>query len=325
MTSSDMAFHMSSPTSSCGSSRSRFVLRSALLCLAWFAQPVAGNEQGAGFDEDQSAIAASAEATAQNRYSAQPTADGRHRVSTRFRNFDGRTLALGFDLATAESRRSLQEFGIDDRELDALIQLCRQATACDQMAYDGYTTRYYREHALRLTADPGRASRLSVDVPAVVLRNRLRVRPLTDALRRAAAEQGQNSDWMIKTAMTLVQTALPYKKPAAQLEGRSLLGFYPPAFALERGYGDCDTKSALLAAMLLDLGERRVVGLHVPGHYLLGLDRRPEADEAFITHQGHPFVLVEAAGPAMRGFGDVSMRTRGALARNDGLRVDPMF
>lgn len=325
MTSPDMALHMSSPTSSRGSSRSKLVLRSALLCLAWFAQPVAGNEQAAGFDEDQSAIAASATAGAQNRYSAQPTADGLYRVSTRFRNFDGQTLALGFDLATAESRRSLREFGVDDRELDALIRLCHQATACDQAAYDGYTTRYYREHALRLTADPGRATRLSVDVPAVVLRNRSRVRPLTDALRRAAAEQGRDGDWMIKTAMTLVQTALPYKKPAAQLEGRSLLGFYPPALALERGYGDCDTKSALLAAMLLDLGERRVVGLHVPGHYLLGVDRRPEADEAFITHQGRPFVLVEAAGPAMRGLGDVSVRTRSALARNDGLRVDPMF
>ncbi|WP_341921508.1 hypothetical protein [Hydrocarboniphaga effusa] len=325
MTSSDMAIHMSPHTSSCASSRSSAVLRAVLLCLAWFAQPVAGNEQGAEVDEDRSAVAASADTTAQNRYWGQPTTDGRYRVSTRFRNFDGQTVALGFDLATAESRRSLSEFGVDDRELDALMRLCRQAMACDQATYDGYTTRYYREHALRLTADPGRASRLSVDVPAVVLRNRSRVRPLTDALRRAAAERGQNGDWMIKTAMTLVQTALPYKKPVAQLEGRSLLGFYPPAFALERGYGDCDTKSALLAAMLLDLGESRVVGLHVPGHYLLGLDRRPEADEAFITHQGRPFVLVEAAGPAMRGLGDVSMRTRGALARNDGLRVDPMF
>lgn len=325
MTSSDMAVHMSTRPSSRRASQSKFVLRAALLCLAWFAQPVSGNERGAEFDEDQSAIAASAEAGAQNRYSGQPTADGRYRVSTRFRNFDGGTVALGFDLVTAESRRSLSEFGVDDRELDALVQLCRQAMACDQATYDGYTTRYYREHALRLTADPGRATRLSVDVPAVVLRNRSRVRPLTDALRRAAAERGQNGDWMIKTAMTLVQTALPYKTPAARLGGRSLLGFYPPAFALERGYGDCDTKSALLAAMLLDLGERRVVGLHVPGHYLLGVDRRPEADEAFITHQGRPFVLVEAAGPAMRGLGDVSTRTRSALARNDGLRVDPMF
>ena len=315
---------MSHHASSRASSPARFVLRSALLCLGWFAQPAMGTE----LDDDQSAIAASAthvDATAQNRYSGQQTADGRYRVSTRFRNFDGQTVALGFDLATAESRRSLSEFGVNDRELDALMQLCRQAVACDQTAYDGYTTRYYREHALRLTADPGRASRLSVDVPAVVLRNRSRVRPLTDALRRAAAEQGRDSEWVIKTAMTLVQTALPYKKPAAKLDGRLLLGFYPPALALERGYGDCDTKSALLAAMLLDLGERRVVGLHVPGHYLLGVDRRPEGSEAFITHQGHPFVLVEAAGPAMRGLGDVSTFTRTALARNDGLRVDPMF
>lgn len=317
MTSADMPIPMSKHLSS----RSKFALRAALLCLSWFAQPAMGTE----IDDDQNPIAASTDARAQNRYSGQQTADGRYRVSTRFRNFDGQTVSLGFDLATAESRRSLSEFGVDDRELDALMQRCRQAMSCDQAAYDGYTTRYYRDHALRLTADPGRASRLSVDVPAVVLRNRSRVRPLTDALRQAASEQGQNSDWMIKTAMTLVQTALPYRKPAARLDGRMLLGFYPPALALERGYGDCDTKSALLAAMLLDLGERRVVGLHVPGHYLLGVDRQPLGAEAFITHQGRPFVLVEAAGPAMRALGDVSTRTLTALARNDGLRVDPMF
>lgn len=291
--------------------------------LIWMAAAAGG--QAAANDTLTDAADAAAATDAGVRYEAIPAEDGGVRVSARFRNFDGQPLAVRFDLEASAGAASLAEFGIRNDELDALEQDCRRAARCDQAAFDGYTRRYYLDHALRIVPDPQRGSRLSVDVAAVVARNRLRVAPVAQALQQLAADRGADRDWTWRTAVTLVQRALPYRRPPAQSGGRTVLGFYPPPLALERGYGDCDTKSALLAAILQNLGAADVVGLRLPGHYLLGLERSPEAEQAYITHAGRPYVLVEAAGPAVRAPGQVSDRTRAALDTRQGLRVDPLI
>ena len=76
--------------------------------------------------------------------------DGRYRVTMRFRTFAGETLSLGFELPAGASRASLREFGIADDELDALLKACMASSRCEQRDFDRQTTRYYRDHALRL-------------------------------------------------------------------------------------------------------------------------------------------------------------------------------
>jgi len=258
-------------------------------------------------------------------YTRTLTPQGHYQVSARFSSFEGEPLQLAFQLSPAASHDSTREFGVATAELDALMDACRRQAGCNQALFDRTTTGYYEAHALRLTQRKGRAAHLQVDVAKVVHRNRERVKPVAAALRQMAAERGAGTDWMVEAAIALVQSGLAYRQPATWDKGRNILGFYPPPRALEQGYGDCDTKSALLAAILQNLTRTQLVGVHVPQHYLLGVAQTPRADQAFITYGGKPYVLIEAAGPAQRRPGSVADKTLAALNRGSGVRIDPMF
>ncbi len=252
-------------------------------------------------------------------------ADGHYRVTTRFRSFDGDPLSLAFTLSRDSTHQSVREYGVSTDELDALMARCRAQKGCTQQAFDRFTTHYYQSQGMRLSYSPGEAPRLHVDIAKAVQRNRDRVKPLAAALRGLAAEQGQDRQWLIDAAIALVQSGMVYRQPETWDEGRKILGFYPPPRALQRGYGDCDTKAALLASLLQNLTDARLIGVHVPKHYLLGIAGTPAAGQRALEYRGQTFVLVEAAGPARRPPGDVAPATQTALARMEGVRIDPMF
>ncbi|MGH8446746.1 MAG: hypothetical protein ACREVL_15855 [Solimonas sp.] len=256
--------------------------------------------------------------------SAAPHAGGRL-MTAAFSSFGGDALNIAFSLPADAGRQSLQEFGISEAETDAMLKACLATPACDQDEFDRQITRYYNEHALRLRPVPGQAPRLYVDVAQVVRRNRERVQPVAAALRQLAAQRGADSQWAVEAAIAMVQTGLTYRRPASAEDGRRILGFYPPPRALERGYGDCDSKSALLAAILQNLTSSKLIGVHVPQHYLIGIAGTPDGQQAFLDYGGQRYVLVEAAGPGMRRPGSIADATRSALAARDGLRIDPLF
>ncbi len=279
-----------------------------------------------GYVYEQDANIAVGEGAGGATYSRRLGNDGNYEVQASFRSFSGDPLSVAFRFPARSSHESAQEFGVSVEELDALMAACRARAGCDQQEFNRHTSRYYRDHALTLSQERAdQAPRLRVDVPRVVERNRSRVKPVAVALRRLAAQQGRDTEWMMEAAIALVQSGMVYRQPATWDGGRKILGFYPPMRALERGYGDCDTKSALLAAILQNLSNKPLVGVHVPQHYLLGMAGTPRSDQAYIVHQGRPYVLVEAAGPAARRPGEVSKATHAALVLKKGIRVDPMI
>lgn len=247
------------------------------------------------------------------------------RVRAAFPDAHGQLQQLQFTVDTESARESMHAFGFSPSEVDGLHARCRAAGDCDRARFEQELLGYYHAHQLRLRQRPGHRPRLFVDIPAVVDRDTHRVRAAADALRDLAQTQNADTEWLLQAAVALVQVGLAYRTPEAESEGRKTLGFYTPAKALATGYGDCDTKSALLAAILRQLGDWKLVGVRVPDHYLLGIAREPRAGEAYIEHAGERFVLIEAAGPAHRRPGDVADRTRVALARGEELRIDPMF
>jgi hypothetical protein len=251
--------------------------------------------------------------------------EGLYRVTANFESFYGDPLSISFMMAQAASRTSMQEFGISNEEIERMRQVCTRTRQCSQEEFDQRIDRYYRERKLRMRFDSGGRPRLFVDIPAVVRRNREHVRPVANALQQLGGERGSDSQWIFEAAVALVQSGLEYRKPSSQENGRQILGFYTPPRALEQGYGDCDTKSALLASILQNLSGSKIIGVHVPRHYLLGIARAPQPGEAFLEYQGQPYVLLEASGPAARPLGAVSKTTQIALDAGQGIRIDPMF
>lgn len=259
------------------------------------------------------------------RYASTQTADGGHHVSADFQLRRGDALSINFQLDAAASRASMRQFGISNDEVEALREACQRRTGCSQAELEQALKQYYREHYLQLRARQGERAHLFVDIPGVVSGSQDHVRPVVAALKRLRLEHSRDAAWLEDAAISLVQSALAYRQPAAQENGRQTLGFYTPPHTLKKGYGDCDTKSALLAAILQGLGDTRVIGVRVPNHYLLGIARVPRDGESWIEYRGEPFVLLEAAGPAQRAYGDIAPRTRKALDHGDSLRIDPMF
>lgn len=267
-------------------------------------------------------VAVAAVAATPARYERSAGPGGAYRLSAEFQNFNQDALTLAFEMEPEAVRESLAEFGYDRAEIDALLAAC---TGCDQDEFDRRSVAFYNSRAIAAEKQSNGRLRLSVDIPAVVERNKPRLRSLAQALGRIARERGYGPDQTLGAAVAFVQTALRYQQPPSSENGRNIIGFYPPPRALELGLGDCDTKSALLAAALGHFSGIRMIGVHIPKHYLVGVARVPRHGDAYIEYRGEPFVLMETAGPAWRPPGMIADTTRDALRSMQGVRIDPLF
>jgi hypothetical protein len=241
-----------------------------------------------------------------------------------FTSFSNDALTLTFALARRDIEQSTAGYGYAPEERRQLHEAC-VAAQCSQAEFDARLERFYREHGLATSRSGAGPWRLWVDVPGVVRRDQPRVRSAASALSRLAAARGYGANQTFDAAVAMVQTAVRYKNVPQRDAGRETLGFYPPARTLELGWGDCDTKSALLAALMTSFSGVRMIGVHVPGHYLVGIARVPHPGDAYLEYQSQPFVLVEAAGPGWLPPGTISDNTQSAIGAMDGVRIDPFF
>ena len=164
---------------------------------------------------------------------------------------------------------------------------------------------------------------LVADIPAIARRNVRELRPFALALGSTAEKKGYDSSEIIGAALSLVQTAFLYENVPLLINGRQTGGVYPPLETVARGKGDCDTKSALLASILLNWSRMKLVGVGVPDHYLMAVLRNPAKGDAFVEYQGLRYVLLEPAGPAWLPPGVVGSVTTALLNSGAALSIEP--
>jgi len=243
-------------------------------------------------------------------------------VRASFKTMENAPVALAFTLDSSASRTSMAEFGYTEAEVHAVYDAC---AGCDATTVNDRVDQYYRAHGFTPAHLATGTVSLTVDIPGVVRRNSARVKPVAAAIQKLAVENAYGPDQVLGAAVAFVQTAMVYRKPPTTEGGRQTGGFYPPPRALEVGAGDCDTKSALLAAVVANFSAAHMVGVHIPGHYLVGVSRVPRSGEAFVQYKGQPYVLVEASGPNLLPPGVVAPATLSALKASSGVRIDPLF
>ena len=107
------------------------------------------------------------------------------------------------------------------------------------------------------------------------------------------------------------------------INGRQTGGIYPPLETLARGRGDCDTKGALLASILLNWSKMKLVGVGVPEHYLMGVLGNPAKGDAFVEYEGLHYILMEPAGPAWLPPGAVGPLTTALLNSGSATAIEP--
>jgi hypothetical protein len=167
------------------------------------------------------------------------------------------------------------------------------------------------------------ANVVEADVPAMVKRSVAALKPVALALDSLSVRKGYDSETLVGAATAMVQTALFYKVPPNLEGGKHTGGILPPVMSMVRGWGDCDTKTGVLASILSNWPHVRIVGISVPDHYLMAILRLPAKGDAFVEWQGLRYVLVEPAGPAWLPPGQVGEDTMPMLQAAEGFRVEP--
>ncbi len=187
--------------------------------------------------------------------------------------------------------------------------------------YDVKLKEYLNSHGFRML----QGNVVTVDMPALVRKNSALIKPLSLNFEKVATQNRYRSPEIIGAALSFVQTAMHYKQPDPVFKDKHTGGVLPPITAVVVGWGDCDTKTGLLASILSNWGQMKMVGVGVPGHYLMGVLLIPDKGDLFLEYQGLQYVLVEPAGPAWMPPGQVGEQTMSLLNSREGYKIEPFF
>ena len=258
-----------------------------------------------------------------------------------FINFNRDRLGVTFGMTAGEYKAYLSGYGYRDSDM-ARLKIWRDATrqetwerslrAAGKQAAERAIAEVDLDYETKLRAmlrARGLALRtgnlVEADIPVVVKRNIPLLKPLALAFQRTAAERRYAEEELVGAVLSMVQTAIRYKIPPALEGDLHTCGLLPPARALLSGWGDCDTKTGVLASILGNWNAMRMVGVAVPGHYLMAIRRLPGKGDLFVRYEGLEYVLVEPAGPAWLEPGMVGQATTALLAGNEGYKLEPFF
>ncbi len=257
-----------------------------------------------------------------------------------FLNFNNDPLTVAFSINARELAAYNLEYGytrgeklaLDDWQKKALEEAYQNAVknhhGQEQLNRAG--ERVTAEYKAKLTAlfhSRGFITRegnlLVADIPEIVRRNVQKLRSVAISINKSGERLDYDSDSVISAAVSLVQTALRYENIPSEIAGRKTGGILPPLETIASGRGDCDTKVALLGSILLNWNRIKIIGVGVPGHYLMGVMRNPAKGDVFMEYKGARYVLIEPAGPGWLPPGSIDSKTAALLNANANLRIEP--
>ncbi|MFA5139460.1 MAG: hypothetical protein WC728_09535 [Elusimicrobiota bacterium] len=165
---------------------------------------------------------------------------------------------------------------------------------------------------------------VEVDIPALVRKNWSRMRPVAQSFVQVSNSRSYDQEELVGAVAAMVQTAMRYEVPDTTEGDRVIGGVLPPMRSLIMGQGDCDTKTAVLSSILANWPNLKMVGLAIPGHYLMAVHRIPRSGDVFIEHEGIPYVMIESAGPAWLPPGKVGDSTEAYLSAGNDFRIQKL-
>jgi hypothetical protein len=259
-----------------------------------------------------------------------------------FKNFNDDELTIHFQLPQSALEAYSSGFGYRKKDLDDLSawhEAARQeayrrivgerkgqaqldaALGALKTEYDRRVRDYMASRGFRVL--PGKV--VKVDMPQLVKKNSELMKSVAQAFDHIAISRHYDSDTLIGAAASMVQTALIYRVPETIEGGVHTGGVIPPVKALAAGWGDCDSKTGLLASILSNWPQMRMLGIAVPDHYLMAILRLPAKGDLFVEYQGLRYALVEPAGPAWLAPGSVGIDTVPLVASSQGYEMEPFF
>lgn len=221
---------------------------------------------------------------------------------------------------TAPDQRALQAKMADIKRHNDSIRAALDITMAD-------LAKEYRERRVKLYATAGfrykDARTVEVDMPALIKRNARRMAPISLAFSGIVEEKEYGMEELVGAVTAMAQTAIRYEDPGLVAGEKTIGGVLPPPKAFTVGQGDCDTKTGIIGSVLMNWPNLRLVGLAIPGHYLMAVHRIPARGEYFVEHDGLPYVMIESAGPAWLSPGTVGDLTENYLKSGRLFAIQP--
>ncbi|MEA3306689.1 MAG: hypothetical protein U9Q34_02790 [Elusimicrobiota bacterium] len=265
--------------------------------------------------------------------------DGVYHAQYKFRNFNSDNLSIYFGMNKLHYRRYLKNYNYTDTEIANLRswrdkerkKAWTKATVNgDRIAGNkamDIVKMNYQDELRKLLRSRGFALRIGniveCDMPLIIKRNVKLMKPLALSFQKIATRNGYGSEETVGSVLSMVQTAIRYKIPPMMRGEIHTGGLLPPAKAILSGWGDCDTKTGLAASILGNWNKMKLVGISVPGHYLMAIRRIPGKGDMFVRHKGLEYVLIEPAGPAWLAPGKVGYNTETLLKSSNGYKIEP--
>ncbi len=257
-----------------------------------------------------------------------------------FYNFTRDYLNVSYSIAKKDLNRYVSGFGYSDADLENLRAKRREI---EDMAYqfavkNGMSQaeldeagqlidQTYENKVAGLFIQKGFKLKggnvIAVNVPQIVKNHKQAMLPVSQSFSQIASDMDYDSMALVGAVLSLVQTGLEYKVPPERLNGKYTGGILVPPYAMAYGWGDCDTKTALMAAVLANF-KVSMVGISLPDHYLMGVLASPQSGDVFVTYQGRKYVLVEPAGPGWFPPGKVGSTTMSKLKAKETLVIEPL-
>ena len=268
-------------------------------------------------------------------------AGGTYMARYNFISFNRDKLGVSFSMTAPEFSAYMAGYGYTDEEMSALKawrdkahpaaweqgyrtggrSAAEKAIANVALDYDTKVRKLLLQRGFALRA----GNVIECDMPRIIKRSAETLKPLALSFQELATENRYGAEETVGAVLSMVQTAIRYQIPPMMDGQKHIGGLLPPAKALLSGWGDCDTKTGVAAAILSNWSGMRMVGIAVPGHYLMAIRRIPGKGDMFVRHDGLEYVLVEPAGPAWLEPGSVGSATAALLENSAGYTVEPFF
>lgn len=140
-----------------------------------------------------------------------------------------------------------------------------------------------------------------------VVENKIPLLPLAQAIFDKLP-QGSDSRAYINLMLSWVQS-IPYNVLENRLESNGA-GYLPPLSVVANNQGDCDSKSALMAALIRTLlPDVKMVMMYLPNHALLGISLPFRKHQQTFDIAGTDYLMMEPTGPASIALGTIGTRS----------------
>ena len=135
------------------------------------------------------------------------------------------------------------------------------------------------------------------DYAAIIAEYREFARPLHERWKSKSQGDGLSGRAALELLLVFLQD-FPYGRPGQVVDSRLIADLLVPPQVFLNGWGDCDSKSLVMASVLSFEPEYdgKMAMILVPGHALLGLEIEPRAYDEFYEYRNRKYVVAEPTG-----------------------------